>query len=134
MRKRKCTQALHLQHELKYALLIALSSVTSAANQVQKSELSVLQFNSQQFDLRPSVGLSTHIHQLFLTSFIHCFRLLFPSSFFNNSCLLTSLISSPSTSFLRIILNSIQLPSLRHSSTCSTPGVSYNNTLTYLLH
>lgn len=56
-KKRKSTHVLHSQHELKYAVLIALSLVTTAADQTnvdrRNYSVSIVQFNSQHFDLQP---------------------------------------------------------------------------------
>lgn len=56
-KKRKSTHVLHSRHELKYAVLIALSLVTMAADQTHADRnnytVSIVQFNNQHFDLQP---------------------------------------------------------------------------------
>lgn len=103
-KKRKSTHVLHSRHELKYAVLIALSLVTMAADQTHADRnnytVSIVQFNNQHFDLQPCLlifsffsfavlplvnrktpslcGRHVYINYFScLTSFTHCFSLFF---------------------------------------------------------
>lgn len=141
-KKRKSTRVLRSQQELKYAVLIALSLVTSAADQtnVDRSNysVSVVQLNSQRFDLQPCwliffvslllvnrTTLLCRVNNVYSSTvspdLIHTLLQPLLYFFFYPSCLVvTSLIPDPpSLSFLWIIPPFPSVSFVKASSTCT---------------